>query len=105
MLGRWPARRRRHSSIVSTVIPLRSAVMAPPQGAVLLGDDERGDHAEHALGGLCVVDDVAVERPRPWFSGLDQHVDTLARRNQDSVLHVRLGERVAVLGDHLLWDA
>src|SRR3712207_1886978 len=41
--------------------------------------DQRGDHAEHAVSGFGVVEDVAVVCPHTRFAGLDEHVDALAR--------------------------
>src|SRR3712207_7970873 len=47
-------------------------------GGGLLLDDERGDHAEHAVLALGVVEDVAVEGPDARLGRLDDRLEALA---------------------------
>jgi len=67
--------------------------------------DERGHHPEHAAGVLGVGEDVAVPHPRAGLRGMDEHGVALARGHRDGVFLRRVGERIAVLGDHQLRHA
>src|SRR5215203_378466 len=49
--------------------------------ASLLLDDEGGDHAEHAVLALRVVEDVAVEGPDSRLGRLDDRLEALTRRD------------------------
>src|SRR5829696_3425318 len=68
-------------------------------------DDHRGDHAEHAVGTLDVVEDVAVPDPRADGVGVEEDGVPLAGGDEDGVGGVRLVERFAVLGVHDLLEA
>src|SRR5215207_5134377 len=75
---------------------LRSGTITYPDASLLL-DDERGDHAKHAVLALSVVEDVAVEGPDSRLGRLDDGLEALTGRDVERVAHIRLRHQIAVL--------
>src|ERR1700731_3283860 len=94
---------RRNAAAAPAPVLDQPAGGGPP--TVTLSHHQGGHHAVHALVGLGVADDVAVPDPRAGLVGVDEDGVALTRSHGDRVLHLGIGERIAVLGDDQLAGA
>ena len=97
----WRAHRRTNNAGATAFVATRRN----PRERCASLDLEDGDHAEHALVGFCVGEDVAMECPRSGVRGVDEHGVPLARGHEHGVRRVRRGDGYAVLREHELFDA